>query len=129
MRGDDWLYGGRYAHWDNYPERMVPTLGALVRRDGYAKVLDTLLMRNFSWSIVDEHAKEDASLPNRVAGYGDTHCDADDIDSWITLWPKDLENDLWGAEFVYVIDDVGVTTFNALDLRNRIGYHTWEVAR
>ena len=30
---------GRYAHWDNYPERMVGVLGALVERDGITQVV------------------------------------------------------------------------------------------
>ncbi len=82
---------GRYAHWDNYPERMVGVLGQLAHRDGLTQVVTTLINDNPSWSIInpDTRGYENDPLTRTETlrkGYGIVHDDMykDSDHSWYT---------------------------------------------
>jgi hypothetical protein len=97
---------GRYAHWDNYPERMVYVLGELVARDGVGKVVETLIINNASWSSIDPFAKKgETGLcdPEAVVnGYGVIHLDSP-LDETEPFTQNDTE--LAWAEWLYIIHD------------------------
>lgn len=135
-RAGDGAWRGRYAHWDNYPERIVPVLGRLVERDGATKVVETLINNNQSWSSIDDKAKiEDDPLlegydDGLVVGYGRIHTDLEpnDPSSWFT--EDDIE--LAWAEWVYVIHHSGIEVMKVVknDEGNDVAvpdkFHLWE---
>lgn len=101
---------GRYAHWDNYPERMVAVLGELVARDGRSAVAHTLCYEHASWSVIDPLAKpSEAGEPSLyeahacVTGYGYAHTDTslDDPSAWFTHEDTELA---W-CEWLYIIHE------------------------
>ena len=110
QRADGWR--GRYAHWDNYPERIVPVIGRLVERDGITKVVTTLINNNQSWSVIDDKQEffpvtlTENENDSVVVGYGVIHTDLEpnDPSSWFT----DEDTELAWAAYVYVIRHSGV---------------------
>lgn len=101
---------GRYAHWDNYPERMVEVLGELVARDGLDKVIQTLITQTPSWSIIDPLTKpSEVGEPSLyeahtcVTGYGYAHTDVEVSDPSALFTHKDT--DLAWADWLYVIHE------------------------
>jgi hypothetical protein len=121
---------GRYVHWDNYPDRIVPLLAELVERDGLDKVIQTIIHKRKSWSILDTQVDESSSFftaQNYEPGYGFFHTD-DGMDEY-----TESSGFYSWAEYVYVIDDEGVKVFSVtglepetLDFERR---YTWEEAR
>jgi hypothetical protein len=107
---DGWR--GRYAHWDNYPERMVGVLGVLVARDGYEKVAQTLVTDTASWSVIDHTKTQDnpdlyiGEVCNIVNGYGVKHDDIDKDDQY--SWYDDECGEFAWACYVYVMTEHGV---------------------
>lgn len=99
-----------YVHFDGYPEGRLPVLDAIIKRDGAAKALATLLMaKEGGWSSLDED--QDASVPNvlgqraeSVEGYGVKYTDAPEIKP--QRFPEEYHDDSW-AEYVYLIPEVG----------------------
>lgn len=105
---------GVYSHWDNNPERMIAVLAILVERDGYEKVIQTLITEHRSWSIVDPFRSDDE--PNSVRGYGVFHEDEDltDKNSWYTHdggWYS------W-AEYAYVMTTEGLLVTRVVETGN-----------
>lgn len=133
-RAGDGAWRGRYAHWDNYPERIVPVLGRLVGRDGATKVVETLINNNQSWSVIDDKEKIDDPLvedtTSVIVGYGRIHLDLEpnDPSSWFT--EDDIE--LAWAEWVYVIHHSGIEVMKVVknDEGNDVAvpdkFHLWE---
>lgn len=123
---------GRYAHWDNYPQRMVGVLGALVERDGLTKVVTTLINDNPSWSVIDNEqgsTDEFRDEANIRVGYGIVHDDIDkDTDE---AWFTEEGTDYAWAEFLYVIrkNGVSVYTLNEGEAPKHLACHTWEEAK
>jgi len=99
---------GRYIHWDNYPERMVPLLAELVERDGWQKVVDVIVNKRQSWSMLDPNVDESSPFftrDNYEPGYGFFHSDG-----MMESYTNETGYYSW-AEYVYVMDDEGVTVF------------------
>lgn len=133
QRADGWR--GRYAHWDNYPERVVPVIGRLVERDGVTQVVTTLINNNQSWSIIDDKKmKNDPELyegenDSVVEGYGVIHTDLEPNDP--NAWFTEDDTELAWAEYVYVIRDFGVevlkvTREDGADVAKPHTLHLWE---
>lgn len=128
QRADGWR--GRYAHWDNYPERIVPIIGRLAKRDGLAKVVTTLVNDNQSWSIIDDSPnREFYDEKNIIDGYGAVHDDLEpnDPSSWFT----EEDTELAWAEWVYVIRDIGLEVMKVVndgtqDKAVPYEFHLWE---
>jgi len=133
QRADGWR--GRYAHWDNYPERIVPTIARMVERDGITKVVTTLINDNQSWSVIDDKQEKfpvtltDNENDSVVVGYGVIHTDLEpnDPSSWFT--EDDIE--LAWAEWVYVIRDFGIEVMKVVkqdgnDVAVPDRLHLWE---
>jgi hypothetical protein len=125
---------GRYAHWDNYPERMVGVLGALVERDGITKVVTTLINDNASWSVIDyEQGDTDpfGDSQNIRKGYGVTHDDIDK-DSDMAWYTEETGAYSW-AEYVYVMRRNGVSVYKVEsgnpEPLTHLACHTWEEAK
>lgn len=134
-RAGDGAWRGRYAHWDNYPERIVPVLGRLVERDGATKVVETLINNNQSWSVVDDKQELDDPLLGNdtdsvILGYGRIHTDLEpnDPSSWFT--EDDIE--LAWASYVYVIHHSGIEVMKVEkndeghDVAVPDKFHLWE---
>ena len=133
QRADGWR--GRYAHWDNYPERIVPTIARLVERDGKVKVVETLINNNQSWSTIDDaQAKHTDPLyegenDSVVEGYGIIHTDLEPNDP--SAWFTDEDTELAWAEWVYVIRHSGVEVMKVVkqdgnDVAIPDQFHLWE---
>ena len=127
---------GRYAHWDNYPERMVGVLGALVERDGLTQVVTTLINDNPSWSIIDHEqgdTDEFQDEKNIRVGYGIVHDDIhkDSDEAWYT---EETGAYSW-AQFVYVMRANGVSVYTVesgegnTETLKHLACHTWEEAK
>jgi hypothetical protein len=127
---------GRYAHWDNYPERMVGVLGALVERDGITQVVTTLINDNASWSVIDHEqgdTDEFRDEKNIRVGYGIVHddIDKDSDEAWYT---EETGAYSW-AQFVYVMRRNGVSVYtvesgeNNTETLKHLACHTWEEAK
>lgn len=125
---------GRYAHWDNYPQRMVETLGKIVERDGYSHATHTLLYQHASWSVIDHEvtvAGETEKLgvtPDRVLdGYGVFHDDVslDDPEQWFL----NGDGDYGWAQWLYVMHPtkLEVYSINGSDIEPHAVY-TWDEA-
>lgn len=74
---------GVSVHFDGHPASRLPTLRALIRRDGAAKVADTILRTPHGWLLLDENQTGDPLDDDDVivaAGYGQEFVDdlADD---------------------------------------------------
>lgn len=101
---------GRYVHWDNYPDRIVPILGELVKRDGIATVAETIINKRHSWSLIEAYIKTDSPtfIPaNFEPGYGYFHEDGGDLYT-------ERSTDFSWAQWVYVMSDDGVTVYEVL---------------
>lgn len=133
QRADGWR--GRYAHWDNYPERIVPTIARMVERDGITKVVTTLINDNQSWSVIDDKQEKfpvtltDNENDSVVVGYGVIHTDLEpnDPSSWFT----EDDTELAWAEWVYVIRDFGIEVMKVVkqdgnDVAVPDRLHLWE---
>lgn len=133
QRADGWR--GRYAHWDNYPERIVPTIARMVERDGITKVVTTLINDNQSWSVIDDKQEffpvtlTDNENDSVVVGYGVIHTDLEpnDPSSWFT----EDDTELAWAEWVYVIRDFGIEVMKVVkqdgnDVAVPDRLHLWE---
>jgi hypothetical protein len=104
---------GRYAHWDNYPHRVVPLLAELRERDGLAKVVQTLLHDHNSWSVITTEPRDETMSDNYCEGYGIFHTDTpDDEYSWYAPEDKSFS---W-ADYVYVMRRDGVTVYSVRGL-------------
>lgn len=102
---------GRYVHWDNYPERIVPLLAELVERDGISKVVETIVNKHESWSTLDPSVDESSpffTANNYEKGYGFFHPDGS-----MGIYTNETGYYSW-AEYVYVMDDAGVTVFSVV---------------
>jgi hypothetical protein len=109
----------------------VPLLSELVDRDGLATVIETIINKRTSWSTLDPHVDESSpffTADNYEPGYGFFHTDGGTSD----LYTQDTGYYSW-AEFVYVMDDEGITVFTVtalepetLDFEARF---TWAEAR
>lgn len=132
QRANGWR--GRYVHWDNYPERIVPIIGRLVERDGATKVVETLINNNQSWSSINDtqtkYAEPYEALENDsvVEGYGTIHTDLepDDPSAWFT----EADTELAWAEWVYVIRQHGVEVLKVVkqdgkDIVEPSNFHAW----
>jgi hypothetical protein len=110
--GDAWR--GRYCHWDGNPQSKVPTLRALIERDGIDQVIKVLTEEHHAWSVLrasyGETDEEDRGEGYQdVKGYGSAYADEDrNDDVWHTsdvvdapwayvIYPKVLSV-LWGGE-------------------------------
>lgn len=134
QRASGWR--GRYVHWDNYPERIVPIIGRLVERDGATQVVTTLINDNQSWSVLDdaqkpysEEDKEMAYAEGAIEGYGVIHTDMTPNDP--SAWFTEDDTELAWAEWVYVIRDFGVevlkvTREDGVDVAKPDALHLWE---
>jgi len=134
--GEGWR--GRYAHWDNYPERIVGVLGALVSRDGYEKVVQTLIHDNVSWSTIDNDTTRfsdemwgDDYRRNVIDGYGVVHDDMSPLDEF--AWYDDECGAYSWACYVYVMTEHGVevNTIDRIDDRDVVtpsAFYTWAEA-
>lgn len=132
---------GRYAHWDNYPERMVGVLGELVERDGITQVVTTLINDNPSWSIIDPKAGDESMEPygdrDQVGlrkGYGIVHTDIDKDDDM--AWYTETTGAYSWAQYVYVIRRNGVSVYTVEkddesgdEVLKHLACHTWEEAK
>ncbi len=123
---------GRYVHWDNYPDRIVGVLGALVERDGLTKVVTTLVNDNASWSVIDHNQDFDpiADPKNVRIGYGVVHddIDKDSDDAWYT---EETGAYSW-AEYAYVMRANGVSVYAIQgdpETLKHIATYTWEEAK
>lgn len=99
---------GRYVHWDNYPDRIVPLLAELVERDGWEKVIDTIINKRASWSTLDPYVDESSPFftrENYEPGYGFFH-----TDGAMEIYTDETGYYSW-AEYVYVMNDEGVTVY------------------
>ena len=134
-RAGDGCWRGRYAHWDNYPERIVPVLDRLIRRDGATQVVETLINNNQSWSVIDDKQElDDPSLGNDTAGvvvgYGRIHLDLEPNDP--TSWFTEDDIELAWTEWVYVIHHSGIEVMKVVknDEGNDVAvpdkFHLWE---
>lgn len=129
---------GRYAHWDNNPERMTKVLSNLVERDGLLSVYRTLLIDNYSWSVIDDTqtAKDELGYDknNVVVGYGVKHDDANESD-----WYDSESMCLSWADFLYVMSKDGLSVYSVTtvhtddnpdgdskDITKLLSFHTWE---
>ncbi|WP_100514243.1 hypothetical protein [Mycobacteroides abscessus] len=79
------------VHFDGHPATRLPTLHALIRRDGATKVADTILRTPHGWLLLDENQTGDPLDDDGVvaaAGYGQECIDdlADD-DYWTPETP------------------------------------------
>ena len=121
---------GRYVHWDNYPHRIVPLLAELVERDGVAKVVDTIINKRESWSTIDTGEPRfelGYKKKNYEPGYGFFHSDG-----YMDIYTNDTGFYSW-AQYVYVIDDDGVTVHNVVgeepETLEPYGRYTWAEAK
>ena len=126
---------GRYAHWDNYPERMVGVLGQLAHRDGLTQVVTTLINDNPSWSIINPDTTGYESDPltrteTLRKGYGIVHDDMDkDSDQ---SWYTEATGAYSWADYVYVMEATGVTVYTVqagdTETLERMAFYTWAEA-
>jgi len=121
---------GRYVHWDNYPERVVPLLSELVERDGLPKVIETIVNKRDSWSTIDAHVDESSpffTAENYEPGYGFFH-----TDGGMETYTESTGYYSW-AEYVYIMDDEGVTVYDVIQLEPETlainCRYTWEQAK
>lgn len=66
---------GRYVHWDGYPSGVGVALVTLLKRDGYEKVMSTIVDEHYGWSSIDCEGAELEEPYNdgrfvAVPGYG-----------------------------------------------------------
>jgi hypothetical protein len=115
-------FRGRYKHSDGYPSGTLPDLLALVKRDGAAKVVQTLTVDHYGWSaLYTEQEPPEYSVNTLederfewVPGYGIAYTDTViegfrgepyqqvTADEWLGYGPGD---DSWrDSEWAYVID-------------------------
>jgi hypothetical protein len=106
----DGSFKGRYVHSDGYPTGVGRDLQALVLRDGYQTVVDTIVSgNNYSWSYLDVNGaiyERDEDRFGAVPGYGMTHTDVTES-NWVT------EDDDWGTEWLYVLGETGIDVLQA----------------
>jgi hypothetical protein len=100
-----------YVHFDGYPEGRLPVLDYLIKRDGAAKTLATILMANEGgWSYLApdiDTSGNPSPLGNRgeiVEGYGLKYIDAPEVKPY--RFPEEYSTDMW-AEYVYLIPEEG----------------------
>lgn len=125
----DWK--GSYFHWDNYPERILPMLNKLVKRDGYDKATKTLVYDNPSWSVLNpEITEETFEQFETIKGYGRVYNDSDKTDehSWYT---NATEWYSW-ADYAYIMTTRGVEVNKVVRISQSteqletIAFYTWE---
>lgn len=107
-----------YVHFDGYPEGRLPVLDELIKRDGAAKVLATILMaREGGWSYLDADIDPGAktALGSRgrvVPGYGLMYADEPTVKP--VRFPEEYSDESW-AEYVYLIPEVGPLVWAAAE--------------
>lgn len=88
-------FKGRYIHWDGYPEGVGQAIATIVRRDGFAEAVKTLVHAHHGWSSVNgeqtQIADRDAKRFTPVPGYGMAYTDDEQPDEWITSSGHALE--------------------------------------
>jgi hypothetical protein len=99
-----------YVHSDGYPEGRLPVLDAIIKRDGAAKALATILSaREGGWSYLEADTKDGGQthLEGRgrnIGGYGCQYTDAPEATP--QRFPEEYSDDQW-AEYVYLIPEEG----------------------
>ena len=100
-------YVARYVHFDGYDDARLPTLKAMINRDGAGKVGTTIMNEGNrgGWSSLDENqgVDQDRNEPERfgsIVGYGVAYRD-EDIQK--PLKYEDVKNDIF-IEYAYFID-------------------------
>jgi len=74
---------GRYSHWDGYLDAKLPTLAAIVARDGATQAGNMLMAQDRGgWSSLDENASlvQESTLGGRseiIVGYGEAYRDVE----------------------------------------------------
>lgn len=117
---------GRYCHWDGYPEGVGAGLWHIVKRDGVAEAVKTLITNNYSWSCLtaDMEPDRDRSAGYKfVAGYGYAHRDGK---------PDDIitdKGDKWGTEYAYIISREGLTVMSVdyEGTTQELGFYRWDM--
>ncbi len=98
---------GRYVHCDGYPEARVPTLLALIERDGLDAVISEVIEENYGWSYLNpdqtrsmhEMYRDGRFIPRTGYGIAYTYEQAGS-DRWLTNVTADA---LW-IEWVYILN-------------------------
>lgn len=100
-------YVGVYVHFDGYDDARLPTLKAMINRDGARKVGTTIMEQGnrSGWSTLDENqaVTSDRSEPERwgvVEGYGTAYRDSE-VEK--PLRYEDVKDDVF-IEYAYFID-------------------------
>lgn len=95
-----------YVHYDGYPDARLPVLEELIKRDGPARVLSTILQaRTGGWSALEPSTKESHILHGEVVpGYGVKYTDA--AEGPQLRFPEEYNDDSW-CEYVYLIPEIG----------------------
>ena len=121
---------GRYVHWDNSPETRVPTIAQLVQRDGITQVVDTLINKHGSWSVIDPNQQvgDEDIVSNVVVGYGRYHVDTPPEEGWFT----EQDTDLGWSEYVYIMSAEGLQVCTVesddegFEKAVPMVFHTWD---
>ena len=120
---------------------MTTVLSNLVERDGLLETYRTLLINNYSWSVIDDTqtAKDELGYDknNVVVGYGVKHDDVEESD-WYDSESKCLS---W-ADYLYVMNKDGLSVYSVMtvraddnpdgdskDITELQSVHTWEQLR
>src|SRR4051812_40344594 len=86
-----------YVHFDGYPEGRLPVLDAIIKRDGAARALATILMADEGgWSSLDADTTEGVPTMlgprgESVVGYGVKYRDAPEVKA--IRFPEDYTED------------------------------------
>ena len=99
----------------------------VVKRDGYATAVGTLITHNYSWSCLttqtepDEHEFRDSL--KFVAGYGYAHTDVEP-ESYIMS-----NGDKWGTEYGYILSPEGmeILKIDWSEFTHSMGFYRWDM--
>jgi hypothetical protein len=118
---------GRYVHSDGYPEARVPTLLALIERDGIDAVISEVIEENYGWSYLNpdqtrsmhEMYRDGRFIPR--TGYGVAYT-LDQAGGPEGEWLTNTSADALFIEWVYVL---GQKQMNVLESVRSEDEKTW----
>jgi hypothetical protein len=125
---------GVYVHSDGYPEWALPTLHALIAREGTAKTVATLLGRPSGWSHLETNQTEEMHSMYQdgrfeaVPGFGVQYTD---VDNQGETEYRGITNRGWDIEYVYVFgpDDTILWAPDTHESWDDLNWQTSEPAR
>lgn len=123
---------GRYVHCDGYPEARVPTLLALIERDGLDAVIEEVIEENYGWSYLDENQTRSMheiyrdgrfiSRPGYGVAYTEEQAGSD-------RWLDNLTADALWIEWVYIFNRTQIDILASVKVKDAWTWERWGYVR